>query len=200
MDSRKVKEYFVIGATNRVDLLDSALTRPGRIDKNIYFGNPDSETREAIINIHSQGKPMDLLINREDLVKTGGFSGAQIENLLNEAMLKALRDDREIIKPEDLEYVLNRIYAGWQTKESKFSDDIIERIVIHEMGHAIVGLLSHEHSRLSKIVLNLWSRKVLVILFSNKLTKIQIFIQKWVVYTFDGIIKWPHCGRSILRV
>lgn len=161
LDGFKESEgIFVIGATNRVDLLDSALTRPGRIDKNIYFGNPDSETREAIINIHSQGKPMDLLINRGDLVETtGGFSGAQIENLLNEAMLKALRDDREIIKPGDLEYVLNRIYAGWQTKESKFSDDIIERIVIHEMGHAIVGLLSHEHSRLSKIVLNLWSPK-----------------------------------------
>lgn len=157
---RESEGIFVIGATNRVDLLDSALTRPGRIDKNIYFGSPDSETREAIINIHSQGKPMDLAINKEDLVETtGGFSGAQIENLLNEAMLKALRDNREIIHMEDLEYVLNRIYAGWQTKESKFSDDIIERIVIHEMGHAIVGFLSREHSKLSKIVLNLWSPK-----------------------------------------
>jgi cell division protease FtsH len=161
LDGFKESEgIFVIGATNRVDLLDSALTRPGRIDKNIYFGNPDSETREEIINIHSQGKPIDLLINREDLVETtGGFSGAQIENLLNEAMLKALRDNREIIKPNDLEYVLNRIYAGWQTKESKFSDDIIERIVMHEIGHAIIGFLSQEHSRLSKIVLNLWSPK-----------------------------------------
>ena len=157
---RESEGIFVIGATNRVDLLDSALTRPGRIDKNIYFGSPDSETREAIINIHSQGKPMDLAINKEDLVETtGGFSGAQIENLLNEAMLKALRDNREIIHMADLEYVLNRIYAGWQTKESKFSDDIIERIVIHEMGHAIVGFLSREHSKLSKIVLNLWSPK-----------------------------------------
>ena len=151
---------FVIGATNRVDLLDSALTRPGRIDKNIYFGNPDSETRKAIIDIHSYGKPMDLSIKHDDLIETtGGFSCAQIENLLNEAMLKALRDNREIIQNTDIEYVLNRIYAGWQTKESKFSDDIIERIVIHEMGHAMVGFLSQEHSRLSKIVLNLWSPK-----------------------------------------
>ena len=117
---------FIIGATNRVDLLDSALTRPGRIDKNIYFGNPDSETRKAIIDIHSFGKPMDMSIKREDLIETtGGFSCAQIENLLNEAMLKALRDNREIVQTTDIEYVLNRIYAGWQTKESKFSDDII---------------------------------------------------------------------------
>ena len=151
---------FVIGATNRVDLLDSALTRPGRIDKNVYFGNPDSETRKAIINIHSEGKPMDLAISLDDLVETtGGFSGAQIENLLNEAMLKALRENREIVKPDDLEYVLNRIYAGWQNKESKFSDDIIDRIVMHEIGHAIVGFLSHDHAKLSKIVLNLWSPK-----------------------------------------
>lgn len=151
---------FVIGATNRVDLLDSALTRPGRIDKNIYFGTPDSETREAIIKIHSEGKPMELEISIQDLVETtGGFSGAQIENLLNEAMLKALRENREIIKSEDLEYVLNRIYAGWQNKESKFSDDIIERIVMHEIGHAIVGFLCDDHSKLSKIVLNLWSPK-----------------------------------------
>ena len=151
---------FVIGATNRVDLLDSALTRPGRIDKNIYFGTPDSETREAIIKIHSKGKPMELEISIQDLVETtGGFSGAQIENLMNEAMLKALRENREIIKSEDLEYVLNRIYAGWQNKESKFSDDIIERIVMHEIGHAIVGFLCQDHSKLSKIVLNLWSPK-----------------------------------------
>lgn len=151
---------FVIGATNRVDLLDSALTRPGRIDKNIYFGTPDSETREAIIKIHSEGKPMELEISIQDLVETtGGFSGAQIENLMNEAMLKALRENREIIKSEDLEYVLNRIYAGWQNKESKFSDDIIERIVMHEIGHAIVGFLCDDHSKLSKIVLNLWSPK-----------------------------------------
>lgn len=151
---------FVIGATNRVDLLDSALTRPGRIDKNIYFGSPDSETRKAIIEIHSKGKPMDVTISIDDLIETtGGFSGAQIENLLNEAMLKALREKREIIKPDDMEYILNRIYAGWQSKESKFSDDIIDRIVMHEIGHAIVGFLCHDHAKLSKIVLNLWSPK-----------------------------------------
>ena len=161
LDGFKESEgVFVIGATNRFDLLDSALVRPGRMDKNIYIGNPDSETRKEIIMIHSQGKPMDETILIDDLVETtGGFSGAQIENLLNEAMLFALREDREMITKDDLEYILNRIYAGWQTKESKYSDEIIERITIHEMGHAIVGLLSHEHSKLAKIVLNLWSPK-----------------------------------------
>ena len=103
---------------------------------------------------------MDLSVTMEDLIDmTSGFSCAQIENLLNEAMLKALRENREIIEKDDLDYILNRIFTGWQSKENKYSDDIIDRIVIHEMGHAIVGFLSRDHARLSKIVLNLLSPK-----------------------------------------
>jgi cell division protease FtsH len=151
---------FLIGATNRVDLLDPALIRPGRIDKNIYIGNPDSTTREEIIKIHLKGKPINNHIPIEYIIEmTGGFSGAQIENLLNEAMLHSLRDNREIILLEDLEFVANRIIAGSQATENKYSDDIINRIVIHELGHAIVGFFSMDHSNLVKIILNLWSHK-----------------------------------------
>jgi cell division protease FtsH len=151
---------FVIGATNRVDLLDAALIRPGRMDKNIFIGNPDSETRKAILQIHSEGKPIDSSITMDSLVEmTGGFSGAQIENLLNESMLKALRDNREIITHDDLEYIINRIMSGWQSTESKYSDDIIQRIAIHEMGHAVAGFFSEFHPKLTKIALNLWSPK-----------------------------------------
>jgi cell division protease FtsH len=149
---------FLIGATNRIDLLDPAILRPGRIDKNIFIGNPDSKTREEIIKIHLNKKPIDNLISIDYIVEmTGGMSGAQIENLLNEAMLNALRENREIIQLNDLEYIANRIIAGWQSTESKFSDNMIDRICIHEMGHAIVGLLSCEHSKLVKVTLNLWS-------------------------------------------
>jgi len=151
---------FVIGATNRIDLLDSALMRPGRMDKNIYIGNPDVETRKQIINIHLTGKPYNNEIHLDDIVElTNGFSGAQIENLLNEAMLFALREGREQIETPDLEYISNRIISGWQSTENKFSNDIIEKIVIHEMGHAIVGFLSPDHSNLVKVCLNLWSPK-----------------------------------------
>jgi cell division protease FtsH len=151
---------FLIGATNRLDLLDSALLRPGRIDKNIYIGNPDSSTRKDIIKIHLKGKPIDTNIILDYIVEmTGGFSGAQIENLLNEAMLNALRENREIIKLDDLEFIANRIIAGWQATENKYSDDIINRIVIHELGHAILGFLSKEHPILMKVTLNLWSPK-----------------------------------------
>jgi cell division protease FtsH len=151
---------FVIGATNRLDLLDPALVRAGRMDKNIYIGNPDRKTRGEIIKIHKVGKPMDDEITMDYMVEmTGGFSAAQIENLLNESMLRALRMNREIIKIEDLEYIANRILAGWQAKESQFSDDMIERIIIHEMGHAIVGVFCKEHPSLVKVCLNLWSPK-----------------------------------------
>ena len=155
---------FVIGATNRLDLLDPALTRAGRMDKAIFIGNPDSITRRAILEIHARGKPMDENISMDDLVEmTGGFSGAQIENLLNESMLRALRENRECIQYDDLEHITNRILAGWQSVESKFSDDVINRIAIHEMGHAIVGYFCsidyHRHPKLVKVCLNTWSPK-----------------------------------------
>tara|TARA_B100000282_G_scaffold296701_1_gene279612 strand:+ start:868 stop:2817 length:1950 start_codon:yes stop_codon:yes gene_type:complete len=150
---------FIIGATNRVDLLDPALMRPGRIDKQIYIGNPDSKTREAILNIHLKGKPYDKTnISIEGLVDLSqGLSGAQIENLLNEAMLNALREDREIMTMNDLDYTMNKMIAGWQPDEHQFTTDIVDHIAIHEMGHAIVGILSQHHSKMTKVVINLSS-------------------------------------------
>jgi cell division protease FtsH len=148
---------FVIGATNRVDLLDSALLRPGRIDKKIFIGFPDSKTRESILNIHLKGKPFEG-VNISDLVDiTVGFSGAQIENLLNEAMLSALRNDRVAFIQKDIDEVFNKIIAGWQPEEHQYTSDTIDRISVHEMGHAIVGLLCKHHSKMSKVVINLSS-------------------------------------------
>jgi len=147
---------FVVGATNRADLLDPALIRPGRIDKRIFIGNPDEKTRAAILKIHSLGKPRDFVIKDIELVEmTAGFSGAQIENLLNEAMLNALRYGREQFGREDLEVVCNKMLVGWQPTEHEFTKDIIDHIAIHEMGHAIVGLLSKHHSKVTKVIINL---------------------------------------------
>jgi len=147
---------FVIGATNRADLLDSALVRPGRIDKRIFIGNPDEKTRKAIIKIHAFGKPRADNISEEDLVDmTAGFSCAQIENFLNEAMLNALRSGREIFVKEDIDIVYNKILVGWQPTEHSFTNDIIDHIAIHEMGHAIVGLLCNNHANVTKVIINL---------------------------------------------
>lgn len=149
---------FLIAATNRIDLLDTALTRPGRIDKKIYIGIPDKVTREAIINIHIQGKPHDSSIRTDELVLyTEGYSGAQIENLLNEAMLNALRHDRKIFTSIDFDLVLNKMMVGWQPNEHEFTSDIIDHIAIHEMGHAIVGIFSKHHSKVTKVIINLSS-------------------------------------------
>jgi len=149
---------FVIGATNRVDLLDPALIRPGRIDKRVFIGLPDNYTREAILNIHIRGKPHDNTVDLRDLVDlTMGLSGAQIENLLNEAMLTALRGDRKQFTYGDIDAVLNKIIAGWQPSEHQFTTDIIDHIAIHEMGHAIVGLLCKHHAKMTKVIINLSS-------------------------------------------
>jgi cell division protease FtsH len=170
---------FIIGATNRIDLLDNALTRPGRIDKKIYIGNPDKKTREFILNIHIKGKPYDSNIKINELVEmTNGLSGAQIENLLNEAMLYALRKNREVINKEDLEIILNRILVGFQSIENKLSEEMLYQVAVHEMGHALVGLHT-KYKKLIKVTINLWSPKSLgFTLFEPNENNINLFTKE----------------------
>jgi cell division protease FtsH len=165
---------FLVAATNRVDLLDNALTRPGRIDKHIYIGLPDKNTRNAIIGIHIKGKPHDDSIKRDEMVElTEGLSGAQIENILNEALLNRLKhhyrekangdilakEQEPMFSNEDVNMVMNKMLAGWQPNEHEYSEDTVERIAIHEMGHAIVGYFTQFHSNVTKVVINLSSPK-----------------------------------------
>jgi cell division protease FtsH len=157
---KNMSGIFVIGATNRADLLDDALLRPGRIDKRIYISNPDNKTRKAILDIHIQGKPYDSTVVVNDLIETtNGFSGAQLENLLNEAMLNALRQNRQKFTDVDVDLVLNKMMVGWQPNEHQFTSDIIDHIAIHELGHAVVGLLSKHHAKMTKVVINLSAPK-----------------------------------------
>lgn len=149
---------FMVGATNRIDLLDPALIRPGRIDKRIHIGYPDATTRKSILKIHTRGKPCDITVNIDDLVEiTSGMTGAQIENLVNEALLNALRENREYFTNGDIEIIMNKMLAGWQPIDHEFNDGIIHQIAIHEMGHSIVGLLSKHHSKMKKVIINLSS-------------------------------------------
>ena len=155
---KRTNGVFIVGATNRADLLDAALLRPGRIDKRIYIGNPDEKTRKEIIRIHIEGKPYDETVSQEKLVEmTTGFSGAQIENILNEAMLNSLKYDRYKFNMEDVEMVMNKMMVGWQPTEHQFTNDIIDHIAIHEMGHVIVGLLCSNHANMTKVIINLSS-------------------------------------------
>ena len=162
MDGFKSKPgIFIIGATNRIDLLDSAMTRPGRIDKKIYVGNPDTVTRKEILKIHTKGKPMDTRISMEDLLQmTQGYSGAQIENFLNEAMLYALRDNRKEMSRVDLEQMATRTLTGFQAVESKVTAEQLYQVAIHEMGHAYAAILTG-HKKVMKVSIHLWSPKSL---------------------------------------
>lgn len=146
---------FIMGATNRIDLLDDALIRPGRVDKKIYVGNPDKKTRDAIIQIHIKGKPHNMNLNQlVDL--TNGYSGAQIENLLNEAMLYALRQNRELMTINDIELTSNRILVGFQSTDHIITPDILYQIAAHEMGHALIGMFT-KYKKLIKVTINLSS-------------------------------------------
>jgi len=146
---------FIMGATNRIDLLDDALIRPGRVDKKIYVGNPDKKTREAIIQIHIKGKPHNMNINQlVDL--TNGYSGAQIENLLNEAMLYALRQNREIMTISDIELTSNRILVGFQSTDNIVTPEVLAQVATHEIGHALIGIFT-KYKKLIKVTINLSS-------------------------------------------
>jgi cell division protease FtsH len=146
---------FIMGATNRIDLLDDALIRPGRVDKKIYVGNPDKKTRDAIIQIHIKGKPHNMNINQlVDL--TNGYSGAQIENLLNEAMLYALRQNREMMTIHDIELTSNRILVGFQSTDNIVTPEVLAQVATHEMGHALIGIFT-KYKKLIKVTINLSS-------------------------------------------
>jgi cell division protease FtsH len=145
---------FIMGATNRIDLLDDALIRAGRVDKKIYVGNPDKKTREAILRIHIEGKPHH--INLHHLVEvTNGYSGAQIENLLNEAMLYALRQNRETMTMQDIELTSNRILVGFQSTDHVITPEVLAQVATHEMGHALVGIFTNK--KLIKVTIHLSS-------------------------------------------
>ena len=149
---------FIIGAANRADMLDPALTRPGRIDKQIYVGMPDEPTRRRILEIHQTGKPINVSL--DDLVEMSqGFSAAQLENLLNEATLFALRQNRTLVLKEDLERVSNRILGGYQSTKVNLTEAELYQVAVHEMGHALTGYMKKRP--FVKVCIHLWSPKTL---------------------------------------
>ncbi len=130
---------IVVAATNRPDVLDPALLRPGRFDRQVILDRPDMKGRVAILKVHSKGKPLDKQVSIEDLARQSpGFSGADLANLVNEGAILAARRNRKVIAMNDFEEALERIVAGPERKSRVISD--AEKLIIayHEGGHAVV--------------------------------------------------------------
>lgn len=133
------EQVVVIAATNRGDLLDSALLRPGRFDRRIMVDFPDLEGRKAIVKIHARGKPFDKTVNWDKVAKrTVGFSGADLENMLNEAAIYAARAGKDKISSEDIEEAATKVKLGPEKK--RLQSDLDKKLTAyHEAGHAIVS-------------------------------------------------------------
>ncbi len=132
---------IVMAATNRPDVLDPALLRPGRFDRQITIGRPDVKGREAILKVHSRNKRLAPEVRLEDIARrTPGFSGADLENLLNESALLAARENRKPIKMHDIDEATDRVMMGPAKKSKVFSKKERRVVAYHEAGHAVVGI------------------------------------------------------------
>lgn len=143
MDGFNTSEtVIIIGATNRIDLLDEALLRPGRFDRHIYVGNPNIKSREKILQVHTKNKPMDKSIDIKAIArKTTGLSGAQLANIANEAAIIAVRKNKNSISSNEFDAAIERVIAGLEVKNSTILHREKEVIAIHEAGHAVVSKL-----------------------------------------------------------
>jgi cell division protease FtsH len=133
---------IVIAATNRSDVLDPALLRPGRFDRKVLVGRPDVKGREAILKVHAKNKPLAADVDLKLVAQqTPGFVGADLENVLNEAALVAARRNKTIIDASDIDEAEDRVIAGPSKKDRKVSAKEREIVAYHEAGHTIVGLV-----------------------------------------------------------
>ena len=148
MDGFKSSEgVIVMAATNRVDILDSALLRPGRFDRQVYVGAPDAKGRAAILRVHARNKPLADNVDLDTIAKeTAGFTGADLQNLLNEAALRAAKLGCPFIRMEDLEESMIKVIAGPEKRSRVIPAHERKLTAIHEAGHAIVmhNLPSHD--------------------------------------------------------
>ncbi len=145
---------IVIAATNRSDVLDKALLRPGRFDRQVFVGLPDIRGREQILKVHMRKVPLDDSIDARVIARgTPGFSGADLANLVNEAALLAARANKRLVTPEEFESARDKILMGTERRTLVMSEKEKEATAYHESGHAIVGYLCEEHDPIHKVTI-----------------------------------------------
>jgi len=148
----KNEGVIVLAATNRPDILDPALLRPGRFDRQIHVSNPDSKGREEILKIHAKGKRLDVSVDlRAVALATAGFTGADLSNLLNEAAIMAARDDRPVLTMNDLNEAMFKIMAGPEKRSRVRLQKDLRLTAIHEAGHAVVMYSLPDHDPVHQI-------------------------------------------------
>eukprot|EP00618_Florenciella_parvula_P017465 CAMPEP_0119479434 /NCGR_PEP_ID=MMETSP1344-20130328/8700_1 /TAXON_ID=236787 /ORGANISM="Florenciella parvula, Strain CCMP2471" /LENGTH=711 /DNA_ID=CAMNT_0007513667 /DNA_START=86 /DNA_END=2221 /DNA_ORIENTATION=- len=144
----------VIAATNRADVLDDALLRPGRFDRRVPVDLPDRQGREAILGVHARSKPLDSSVDLKMIAaRTTGFSGASLANLLNEAAIVAARRDREEISINEIEYALDRLTVGLEKRTGMADGKRQELVAYHEAGHALMAALTPGFDEVGKITI-----------------------------------------------
>lgn len=145
---------IIIAATNRADVLDKALLRPGRFDRQVYVGLPDIRGREQILKVHMRKVPLDERISASVIARgTPGFSGAELANLVNEAALMAARANKRLVTMEDFEKARDKIMMGAERRTMVMSEKEKENTAYHEAGHAIVGRIVPEHDPVHKVTI-----------------------------------------------
>jgi len=145
---------IIIAATNRPDILDPALLRPGRFDRRVTLDRPDVKGREAILKVHAKGKPLDPEANLATVARgTPGFAGADLENLVNEAAILAARRNKKSIGQPELEEAIERVVMGPERKSRLISDEEKRIIAYHEAGHAIVANAIAEADPVQKVTI-----------------------------------------------
>lgn len=145
---------IMIAATNRADILDPALLRPGRFDRQITVGRPDVKGREAVLKVHARNKPLADSVDLKAIAqRTPGFSGADLENLLNEAALVAARQNKKVIDMSDLDEASDRVIAGPAKKTRVISKKERNIVAWHEAGHTIIGLVLEDAEVVHKVTI-----------------------------------------------
>ena len=143
---------IVIAATNRPDILDNALLRPGRFDRQIYINAPDVKGREEILKVHAKNKQLEPDVDLKVLAKrTPGFTGADLQNLLNESALLAARNNKTKISMSDIDNSIDRVIAGVEKKSKVLTDEDKELTSYHEVGHALIDKLLKDANELHKV-------------------------------------------------
>src|SRR5690606_31597404 len=133
---------IVLAATNRPDILDPALTRPGRFDRRVILDRPDVRGREAILKVHVRGKPLASDVDLKKLAKsTPGFVGADIENMVNEAAILAGRQSKKVIDEADFQEAVERVILGPERRSKVMTREEQRITAYHEAGHAVIGYL-----------------------------------------------------------